>query len=486
MSRLYTLVTKIGISIRAWSEEEKLFALSLLFSSTLFIVPSNKIFLLVSFLFVAALYVILDNFTLAVLYAYIYLLLFQNGKGIDFLVVPGEYVYRHIPFVMTVNFTVSGALSALLLYVYIRNRKKTKKEQGSPRVDVSDILFGVFVIANIAACIISNIPWLSFLLMLQMCGYIFIFYFIQHQHLKEWVTKIIVPLTASLCILEGLWSGLQYINKGRLGYLNPTRGYSFTHAAGEDVSFFRMQGTFSHPNFLGFFMAFTVPVLLYYSVSRYTSRFRKIISAISCTAGVLALILSGSRASWLFFALGVILMFRTSVVRTSLQITPFIKRLYLTCIIIFAVTVPIIIIPRINQLAITLNPTGGAKFRLDLLAKSLIISLQNPFGVGLGMFPQILLEEIGGFTSAPTQPHNLIAQVLVASGFVGVISFFTFLYLKITMRYRKKTKESKITAGMHMIGIISLGIFLCLSMLYPVLTEQQIFGWLWILLSIVV
>jgi O-antigen ligase len=233
-------------------------------------------------------------------------------------------------------------------------------------------------------------------------------------------------------------------------------------------------------------MAFIVPMLLYYSISKHSSYFSKIISAIGCIAGVIALILSGSRASWVFFVLGILLILRASIVRTSLEIIPIVKRLYFACVIFFAVTVPIIIIPRLNQLTITFDPSGGAQFRLDLMEKSLMVALQNPLGVGLGVFPQILLEEIGGFTSTPTQPHNLIAQILVASGFVGVISFFGFLYLKITMRYRKRTGESKKSRITRAISMIPIGIFLCLSMLYPVLTEQQIFGWLWILMSIVV
>ena len=486
MSRLYTLIKKIGTYIGKWSEEQKLFAWSLLFASVLFIVPNNKVFLLVSFLFITGLYFIWNNFTLAILYAYIYLLPFQNGKGANFLVVPGEFVNGKIPFIMTVNFTMSNALSVILLYLYIRNRIVFKKEQQSPHIEVSDILLSFFVITNIIASIISNIPWLSFLLTIQICGYIFVFYFIQHQHLKQWITKIIIPLTASLCILEGLWSGLQYINKGTLGYLNPTPSDNLIHVASEDTSFFRMQGTFSHPNFLGFFMAFIVPMLLYYSISRHTSYFSKIISAIGSIAGVVALILSGSRASWVFFALSIVIILRTSIIRASFKIIPIVKRLYLMCVICFAITIPIFIIPRIFQLAITFNPGGGAQFRWGLIKTSLMITFQHPLGIGLGIFPQILLEEIGGFTSSPTQPHNLIAQMLVASGFIGMISFFGFLYLKIKIRLQKTTKESEYSKIIRTISMISLGVFLSLSMLYPVLTEQQIFGWLWILMSIVV
>ena len=101
MKRFNLLIKNVGHYISRWSEEKKLFAWSMLFLCVLFVVPSNKVFLLVSFLFITGLYFIWNNLILAVLYGYILLLPFQNGKGIDFLVVPGEFVYGNIPFVMT-------------------------------------------------------------------------------------------------------------------------------------------------------------------------------------------------------------------------------------------------------------------------------------------------------------------------------------------------------------------------------------------------
>jgi len=468
-----------------WSKEQQLFAWSMVLLVVLFVVPSNKALLLVSFIFTVGLSFILKKFTLAILYAYILMLPFQNGKGMDFLVVPAELVYGNTPFIMTVNITVSGLLSIVLLYMHIRDRIFSKQISSSTQINTSDILLGIFIVATIVASIMSNIPLLSFLLALQICGYIFVYYYIQHHRLHLWVIKILPTLLSSLSIFEGVWSILQYVNKGSFGYLSPSPADNLTHVAMEDVSFVRMQGTFGHPNNLGFFMACITPFLFYYSVSKHTSVFTKIISSVGFISGVTALLLSGSRASWIFFALAMVLILRIPIIRASQAVIPFVKRLYLSYVIFCAILIPFIVIPRLSQLAVTFNVGGGAEFRWDLINKSFQITAHNPLGVGLGIFPQIVFYQIKGFTSAPTQPHNLIAQIMVASGYIGAISFFGFLYLKIKMYFLPITPRVKYLQLMHYIGMISLGVFLALSMFYPILTEQQLFAWLWILLSIV-
>jgi len=102
------------------------------------------------------------------------------------------------------------------------------------------------------------------------------------------------------------------------------------------------------------------------------------------------------------------------------------------------------------------------------------------------MFPQVLLLEIGNFASTPTQPHNLLAQIVAASGFIGLVSFVLFIFSSVKAALSQNTQESLPAKNMRYICMISFGGFLSLSMFYPILTEQQIFGWLWILLSIIV
>jgi O-antigen ligase len=486
MTNVQTLIKNVRQTVSGWTEEKKLFAWSMLLLSIISFAPNNKIFVVVSLLFIAGLYSLWRNLVYALLYAYILFLPFQNGKGLTFLVVPGEFVYGNNPFTMTVTLTISGILTILLIYIYFRNKIFYNKNASTLHVRVSDYLLGIILVTNILSSISSSIPLLSSLLTLQIGGYIFIYYFIQIRHIKQWIVGIIVPLISSLCIFEGALSVLQYANIGSFGGLNPALSDAALHAASEDSSFFRTLGSFSHPNFLGYFMAVFIPILFYVSLSKYTTYFSKVISAIGSILGLAALVLSGSRASWIFGFLSFIVLFFVPTIRSSLKITPPIKKLYSTCLILLTVAIPAYIFPRLSQFNLTFGTDGGAQFRTDLITKSIATAILHPFGIGLGMFPQVLLLEIGNFASTPTQPHNLLAQIVAASGFIGLVSFVLFIFSSVKAALSQNTQESLPAKNMRYICMISFGGFLSLSMFYPILTEQQIFGWLWILLSIIV
>lgn len=485
MKRLYTLIKKLGTAVAGLSAEKKLFAWSCLILGVLFFVPSNSVLLLVACVCVAGLFSVWNNLTLTVLYTYLLFLPFATGKSLSFLLVPETYFYRNIPFTVTVSVSISNFMCAVLLYIYFRNRFVSKNRSPSVRLGFADIMLSIFFLATMIASAFSNIPLLSFLLTAQLTSYIFVYYFIRAHRLKRWLLDVFLPLTASLCTFEGLWSVLQLAHNSPLG--KPIEGTlsPVLHAASENTSFFRMQGTFDDPNYLGFFMAVFTPWLLYFSMSKRTSYFGKIISAIGVMAGIAGLILSGSRFSWLFFAVAAFLLLRVKIIRSSLDIIPSVKRLYLTFICACMIAIPLYVIPRLSQLVTTFDAGGGLQFRWFLLEKSFEVIVQHPLGIGLGLFPNVLLDFIGWYTFPPTEPHNLIAQIFVASGVVGGSAFIGFLYVTIKNSLVESHTNPAYRTIMRSLGIISLGVFLTLTMAYPVLIEQSIFPWLWILFSVV-
>lgn len=301
---------------------------------------------------------------------------------------------------------------------------------------------------------------------------------------------MIRPMIIALGLFEGSWSLMQFINKGTLGKsiegIDPSLTGTLAHAAGEDLSFFRMQGTFSHPNNLGYFMAVFSPILLFYSLTRKTPYIYKILAAAGFILSTIGLMLSASRASWILFMLAMYLVFRIRIIRSAFEVVPFVRRIYSIFFVACIAFIPAYVLPRLSQFSTTFGTGGGAEYRRFLLEKAFAITTKNPFGVGLGMFPKVLFEEIGGFTSFPTQPHNLIAQILVASGFIGCAAFIFFLYFQFTKYFRAIMHDRGDVRAFRLIGGISLLNYLLLSMLYPILTEQQIFGWFWVLLIIFV
>ncbi|MFC1646813.1 O-antigen ligase family protein [Patescibacteria group bacterium] len=496
MNRLYTFAKKASNYISSLSKEKKLFFLSLTFLCLTYFVPNNKFFLIEVLLFVTGLFLIWRNLLLALLSCYILLIPFSVGKGIEFLLIPAEYINplrireMAVPYTIFFTFTMLNLLQAALFYLYFRNEIISKGIKPSHRRDFADNLLVLFIITNIVSGIASNIPLLSLLLTIQIIGYLFVYHLVRYYGLKTWLQKTFPIFASSFCAFEGFWTVLQLASRGPLKkYIENipdlnTSGF-LVHTANESSTYLRMQGTFNHPNDLGIAMATMLPIVFYYSVSKYSSSFGKTAAAFGSMGGFVALVASGSRASWIVFILAIIFLFSIKTIRLSWDITPLIKKSYRIFIYLFLAIFPFVIVPRLTQLSKTFSYDGGASFRTDLITKSIFVALQHPLGIGLGVFPQVLFIDIGGFTSHPTQPHNLILQILVASGFIGMFSFLGFIYLKIRKAYLFLGTKIAYASQVRIVGFISLSAYLFLSMLYPILTEQPVFGLLWILLLVI-
>ncbi len=484
MNGLYTLIGSVRTTIDSWSTEKKLFWWSILFLFILLYAPNNKILLALAILFICGLLYVFKSIRTALLYSSIFCLPFQSGKSIDFLVVSPEYVNGRLPFIMSVGISLTGFMVLILIYLSLRDIIYLPKIKiSTSKIETKDIFIGTFLILNIFSSIISPIPLLSFLLLMQFSLYIYLYYYIQQYKLGYWVTHHFLPIFSALGIFEGFISILQFINKGPLGKLiensaDPSLSDSILHIASEDISFVRIQGTFSHPNSLGFFIALILPLLFYYSIAKRTSNFGKKISSFAFIASFVALLLSASRLSWIIVAIELLYIYKKQRETNKLPV------LYKISGIIGVLVLPILVIPRLSQFIITFGQDGGANFRWNLIIQSFQIVSQNPFGIGLGTFPQILLETIGGFSSYPTQPHNLFAQILVASGYAGLLSFMLFLCYSKKYFLSGINEHSKGYIGHHSIYLLPIISFMILSQFYPILTEQQIIGWLWVFLSI--
>lgn len=486
MQRLYTLISTIGTFIATWTEEQKLYAWSCIVLGMLFFVPNNTILLFVACICAVGVYVLWKNVILAILYTYLLFLPFPNGKSASFILVPVNLMLQRTSFTANVSASVSNFMCAILLYLYIRDRFVLHKKMSTTHLGYSDAMIYIFFLATCIATAFSNIPFLSFLLTLQFAGYIFVYYFIRTNHLQHWIFRITLPLMTSLCSFEGLWSILQFANNSPLGKSIEGTLSPVLHGASEDLSFFRMQGTFNHPNYLGFFMAMLLPWLFYFSISKHISYFGKVISTIAVIACLAGLLLSEGRASWFIGATAIIFVLRTKTIQSSLKILHITQRLYISFFACLLIGIPLFVIPRISQFVTTIGSTGGLQFRLYLLQLSFTTIAQHPLGIGLGTFPNVLLELIKVYTFPPTEVHNLIAQAFLSSGIIGGISFCGLLYLTIRRSFWRIHNMSPNLAILPSVGVISLGSFLALSMVYPVLTEPSIISWLWILLSVVV
>ncbi len=211
MNKLYTLRQKIDNYIQSSTEEISVFLISILFLTAVFFVPNLKLLFLAAMILCVVAYIIFGLFQKALLYSYIVLLPFQDGKGLTFLVVSSEFVKQNVPVILTTLFTLSNVFTVCLFYIYFRDLIKRRGLGPEPNntLDASDYLLGGFLLIILFSSLSSNIPLMSFLFSLKQWGYIFIYAYIRTKKLSTWTYNILLPIFSSIAIFEGLWSILQ-------------------------------------------------------------------------------------------------------------------------------------------------------------------------------------------------------------------------------------------------------------------------------------
>lgn len=67
-----------------------------------------------------------------------------------------------------------------------------------------------------------------------------------------------------------------------------------------------------------------------------------------------------------------------------------------------------------------LDPVGSSDQRRELLERSIIVSLRNPWGIGIGNFPIVGIRNLGS--------HNAYTQVSAELGVLGLIAYLIFIF----------------------------------------------------------
>lgn len=457
------------------------------FLCSLLIVPNNKIMsvvLLITLLFTMHR---IKNITVSFYYVLVLCLAFTKGKGFQFMLLFPHETGSNIPYTFDFDITFWNMLLLLLVYFVVRYRNSFKKRTLRWR-DIVFILFVLSLIPSIGFSQYPNIATLGFIEVL----FLVLLYFVTkllREHIRLKALSLIISLQL---IFEGVMSVLQFVLKRPLGIAIENAGglliqSNFIEYAFEQIGFFRSRGTFDHSNSLGSFAVSLLPFLSILLLYKKTDAIEKKLYSLGLILGTAAVIVSGSRTSifimLLFFAL--LLFFGKKHIVPLLHL----KRTGRAIIIgLFLTSLPLIIFPRMLQLFVTLKEGGGLTYRMDLLHYAMQMVQNNMFGVGLGLFPKILFDDIGTFTSYPTQPHNLFAQIGAEGGTLALILFCIFFFTSLFIIIKKAIISSRrkiITSdGAYTIAFAaSLIVMLILSTVYPFLLRSYVFPYFLVFLA---
>ena len=227
--------------------------------------------------------------------------------------------------------------------------------------------------------------------------------------------------------------------------------------------FLRPYATFAHPNLLGGFLALGLPFVYFYLWKDLSlNRFKRVIYTLSLILGTIALVFTFSRASWLVFGLGIILVTALQQAGVKEFISAKKKHFMLIFILFFILSV---IVP-IRLYKITDAKRGSLYERSQLIRYSLKSISQNPIaGTGLNNAIirqyRLMPKNLGMFIQQPV--HNVYLLILTETGLAGFL--FLLVFLK---RSFERLNRDNIMQYVPFIMLLLLGFFDH----YPVTLQQ--------------
>ncbi len=174
-------------------------------------------------------------------------------------------------------------------------------------------------------------------------------------------------------------------------------------------------GLFANPNDLALHLVTMTPIVVCLGIAAKNHILRALCFSIAIMLGF-AIIVTSSRGGFL----GLIAVFAVLSWKLGRR-----HRLNVTVASLFVGILVILIAPgnyglRILSIFIpSLDPTGSRGQRSDLLEQSILVTLRNPWGIGIGNFPIVGIRNL--------QTHNAFTQVSSELGILGLLAYLGFI-----------------------------------------------------------
>lgn len=446
-----------------------IFTLTIGFYFILLFNYSNKTLLALFFLFFFILIYFFKNIYLALFTSYLSSIPFFVGKKYSFQILSEEVMRsdlypfgRSLTFALKVsNIFVLMMLFFVIVFLLVNIYKfflkgKIKRKITIPKsivvltVFFSILLFSVFKSVYVDLSLLFYLEYASILII-----YFFVLYLL-NSSIKKNFNRIFLEVILAIVSLESLLSFVQFFTHGPIGLSIELQTANPLFGSGADEAYFlsRPFGTYGHANTLGMNLFIMLSVLLYYyfyiKLSLKTKKLIKLIILL----GVISLILTLSRSSWLAFLVTIYFFFiRTKRVSFKL-IFDTIKKFIFLLIPLF-----LLFAFRVIQTSNSLLSNGGLTTRIISIRESMTLFIQNPY-FGTGMSTNILASYFNNPKSSvlnfPEPVHNGFILQLSESGLISFL--FSFLFLIFLYNELRKKKPllllfSSLTVGNFMIAL---------------------------------
>lgn len=392
----------------------------------------------------------------------------------------GEGLTTETPFIYYVSFSM--ILLVLLVFVILRTRKGNAVVV--PLFKESMLLAAFLLIGSISSALsaFNSISWFSLVIIIE---YVLLFYcsIIMCSDKKVFRTTIVMMLT--FISFNALLILLQKIGGGPVGIiLEDTSSGAYGRFLVESPGLYRPGGIYFEPNLPASLINLILPAALYF-VLTHIKGLVGVVLKMSLLTLLAALIATGSRANW---AIGVIAMLATAWYyrQKNTLSTIFTNPRFIVIMTIVLLLLLPTIFSRVSSIPTSLTgDTGGWQFRLRHMTVAKDIMSTNIFGVGLDVFQYHILDHYSPtyYFSHFTAPHNILAEVGSATGFIG-LGIFTFFILVALSRLAKNIiSKNAAPSGINAALLIGYGTYLLSAQFYPWLFAPPLSELSWIILG---
>jgi hypothetical protein len=466
-SRLLQKITNFISRLIVWNNNKTIFQheelflvlLTLAFFVSSIFIPNNKLFFILSSVFVSLILLITKSIFSTFIFSYIPLSIFSIGQEYSFLAVPKSIILSsQYPDGRMLSFIFSPHTVLLLSIIGITFLGFLLKKIKIFNLVVLSLLSVVFFIIFSASrslyfsgfSMIYSLHWLGYVSFLL----IFINYFnsLSKSRKNRFWKVLFFQISISLIFISSI-SAFQMVKRSPLGLNIESAKVAPIFGVGADESelIFRPVGLTPHANMMAnetFILMMSLFVIyLKLKINKNFKIYFLNFFLLVFLASIFTIIISQSRSVYLalLFYLPLIIIFNKHELRKILSKLKILIKKYQKFWIVILAFISLVVLNRAWHSFYSFNETGGVEVRRELNQEAFfIIRKYNLLGVGSGMFiPSLAAENPTGVVQKFAESvHNGFLLFIAESGLLAQLFLFLTMFIFFRKIYFSKEKSS--------------------------------------------
>lgn len=349
------------------------------------------------------------------------LLLYVLAFNLPFTTIEKTFLLNTTPTFVVSGVAIGLADIALGALCFMWFSRIIIKEEPLPRLNGLDWWILAFIVVHALSLPASVSPNLTGLEVIRLSKFALLYFYLS-RNIKMRHLKVIVAGVMLSIVVQATIGAVQH-RTGRLMGIGRTKGAEMDYEQYEVPGFEsvrRAEGTAFDSHSFGLLFAMTLPMFLAIAVNRRIPAPYRYMSLAAAAIGLCGLIVSFSRASWLAFAVAVIVL-AVCVARWKEW------RVLIGSAVVGILLGGIVMLPfaRYIKMRIFDAPSDIMSARVETLWTSYDLWRESPWtGVGANSYMAALESRLGMFSGDPffIPPHNMLLFVLAELGPLGIVT----------------------------------------------------------------